>query len=137
MERLGESNSRVETGEHGDRECCGPPSPGALHLAHLHTPLVDEGSSREASGQQLAVVSPMSLERGERDLNGGLDHSHRPHDPGGRPWELNVTSTAKTTKKLQTAYYSAMLQFVTTGLCLAVASGSWIWAAVDERVSIE
>ncbi|KAG9085729.1 hypothetical protein FRC06_003474, partial [Ceratobasidium sp. 370] len=153
MERIGESNSHVETGEHEGHESWESPPPVTLHSPYTHTPFAGDGSNREASsggttptsagflvraaglGQQPAVVSP-GLEHGDL-AHGGLDHSHRPHDPGGGPWELNVMSTAKTTKKLQTAYYSAMMQFATTGFCLAVASGSWIWAAVDERVIAE
>ncbi|KAJ1301096.1 hypothetical protein OPQ81_003513 [Rhizoctonia solani] len=47
------------------------------------------------------------------------------HDPGG-----------KVARMLQTAYYSAMLQFIVTGVCLGTAAGSWIWVAVDMRVMI-
>ncbi|KDN39806.1 hypothetical protein RSAG8_08598, partial [Rhizoctonia solani AG-8 WAC10335] len=42
----------------------------------------------------------------------------------------------KTARKLQTAYYSAMLQFIVTGLCLGVAAGCWLWAALDVDVMI-
>ncbi|KAG8743282.1 hypothetical protein FRC10_012245 [Ceratobasidium sp. 414] len=149
-----ESNSHADAGDHGGRESWKPLPPVGLPLPHLPTPLTGDGSNRGQSsagttptsaaflvraadvGQQPAVVSPTSLEHGDL-AHGGLDHSHHPHDPGGRPWGLNVTSTTKTTKKLQTAYYSAMLQFATTGFCLAVASGLWIWAAVDRRVLID
>ncbi|CAE6400177.1 unnamed protein product [Rhizoctonia solani] len=52
-----------------------------------------------------------------------VQEGERVHDPGG-----------KVAKKLQTAYYSAMLQFIVTGFCLGAAAGSWIWAALDMRV---
>ncbi|KAG8694195.1 hypothetical protein FRC09_009999, partial [Ceratobasidium sp. 395] len=153
MERFSESNSHVEIER---RDSWKPSPPVGLHLppSCVSLPIAGDGlgsgNTSPMSDAFLAraaapvpasqVVSPTSLEGACRqDLgDGGLDHSHRPHDPGGGggPWELNVTSTsAKTTRKLQTAYYSAMLQFVATGFCLAVASGSWIWAAADKRVS--
>ncbi|KAF8607312.1 hypothetical protein BDV93DRAFT_306959 [Ceratobasidium sp. AG-I] len=102
-----------------------------------------------ASGRTDIPLSPASTGGAERDrasLHGRTrslgylgsenegGHSQRPHDPGG-PLQLDITpSSSKTTRKLQTAYYSAMLQFIATGLCLAIATASWIWAAADTRV---
>lgn len=56
---------------------------------------------------------PEGYVRDERrsGLGNERDHSYRPHDPGGQ-WELNVGSSSKTAKKLQTAYckYSEFTQ---------------------------
>ncbi|KAG9122195.1 hypothetical protein FRC07_001530 [Ceratobasidium sp. 392] len=150
MERFSESNSHVDTQE-GARESWKPPKPVALHLPPSCVSLAGGGTDGTNSNsgnttptsagflartdaQQPAVVSPTRLEHARQDLEHGA--SHHPHDPGGGPaWELNTS--AKATRKLQTAYYSAMLQFIATGFCLAVASGSWIWAASDPRVSTD
>ncbi|CAE6535065.1 unnamed protein product [Rhizoctonia solani] len=67
---------------------------------------------------QIAILPPENQEVRVQERE-----RQRIHDPGG-----------KTAKKLQTAYYSAMLQFIVTGFCLGAAAGSWIWVAVDVRV---
>ncbi|CAE6508175.1 unnamed protein product [Rhizoctonia solani] len=42
----------------------------------------------------------------------------------------------ETARKLQTAYYSAMLQFIVTGFCLGAAAACWLWAALDVHVMV-
>ncbi|GAB1520321.1 hypothetical protein RhiTH_003395 [Rhizoctonia solani] len=85
-------------------------------ISSLHPP-----SSRTSGSEQTTPTSAASLTPEYQDAQA----QERVHDPGG-----------KTAKKLQTAFYSAMLQFIATGFCLGAAAGSWIWAATDARVNI-
>ncbi|KAF8752028.1 hypothetical protein RHS01_07878 [Rhizoctonia solani] len=85
-------------------------------ISSLHPP-----SSRTSGSEQTTPTSAASLAPEYQDAQA----QERVHDPGG-----------KTAKKLQTAFYSAMLQFIATGFCLGAAAGSWIWAATDARVNI-
>ncbi|ELU38319.1 hypothetical protein AG1IA_07644 [Rhizoctonia solani AG-1 IA] len=83
-------------------------------ISSLHPP-----SSRTSGSEQTTPTSAASLTPEYQDAQA----QERVHDPGG-----------KTAKKLQTAFYSAMLQFIATGFCLGAAAGSWIWAATDVRL---
>ncbi|CAE6337707.1 unnamed protein product [Rhizoctonia solani] len=78
-------------------------------------------SSRTSGSGQTTPTSVAFLAPGHQDAQ--VQERERVHDPGG-----------KTAKKLQTAFYSATLQFIVTGSCLGAAAGSWIWAAVDVKV---
>ncbi|CAE7174401.1 unnamed protein product [Rhizoctonia solani] len=61
-----------------------------------------------------------------------LDPEHQEPVLDVRVRERDVTD--ETGRKLQTAYYSAMLQFIVTGFCLGAAAACWLWAALDVHV---
>lgn len=142
----GEHRRRI-SGEHRHRTSDEPES---LHPPPSYREGTDSNQTTPTSAVFLApehqdeVVPPSPVVEDEREdvditrptaNEHDQDHVHRPYDPGRHmPWEVNHT---KTTRKLQTAYYSAMLQFSATAFCLAIAAGSWLWAAADVHVMLD
>ncbi|KAL5639719.1 hypothetical protein ACGC1H_006341 [Rhizoctonia solani] len=60
-----------------------------------------------------------------------------PASPDPMERERQQVLGGETARKLQTAYYSAMLQYIVTGFCLGAAAGCWLWAALDIGVMIK
>jgi hypothetical protein len=129
LDRFDTSHSQVETGIHvGEGGRTGWKPPGSIHpppsclsfggresgsgdttptsaaflASERHEIALALAPTIDTQGAEHRVVSPTSP--GHIGLENERDYSRRPHDPGGGPWELNVSTSAKAAKKLQTAY---------------------------------